>query len=175
MAENSGGAHCLKYGFTVNHVTGAEVVLPDDDVVHLGGVAPGHPGYDLLGVSVGSEGALGVATQVTLRLVRTAEAVRTRPVGFRSVEGAAGAVSDIIAAGIAPAAIEMTHALAIEAAAAALPYLHAAAPEVCAVARAQRWDPAEGGPRGAPPPRRDRKTLGDHHALLRWTPDVDRR
>jgi len=120
VAENSGGAHCLKYGFTVNHVTGAEVVLPDGDVVHLGGVAPEHPGYDLLGVFVGSEGTLGVATQVTLRVVRTAEAVQTMLVGFRSVEGAAGAGSDIIAAGIVPAAIEMMDAVAIEAAEAAV-------------------------------------------------------
>ncbi|MDP9219515.1 MAG: FAD-binding protein, partial [Actinomycetota bacterium] len=65
LAENSGGAHCLKYGFTVNHVMGAEIVLSDGQVVHLGGAAPEHPGYDLLGVFVGSEGTLGVATEVT--------------------------------------------------------------------------------------------------------------
>ncbi len=120
VAENSGGAHCLKYGFTVNHVVGAEVVLPDGEVVHLGGKAPEHPGYDLLGVFVGSEGTLGVATQVTLRLVRVPESVQTMLVGFGSVEDAGGAVSDIIAAGILPAAIEMMDALAIEAAEAAV-------------------------------------------------------
>jgi glycolate oxidase len=120
LAENSGGAHCLKYGFTVNHVMGAEIVLSDGQVVHLGGTAPEHPGYDLLGVFVGSEGTLGVATEVTLRLVRVPEAVRTMLVGFRSVEDAAGTVSDIIAAGILPAAIEMMDALAIEAAEAAV-------------------------------------------------------
>ena len=119
LAENSGGAHCLKYGFTVNHVMGAEVVLSDASVVHLGGPAPEHPGYDLLGAFVGSEGTLGVATEVTLRLVRVPEAVQTMLVGFHSVEAAAGAVSDIIAAGILPAAIEMMDALAIEAAEAA--------------------------------------------------------
>ena len=119
LAENSGGAHCLKYGFTVNHVMGAEVVLADASVVHLGGPAPEHPGYDLLGAFVGSEGTLGVATSVTLRLVRVPEAVQTMLVGFRSVEDAAGAVSDVIAAGILPAAIEMMDALAIEAAEAA--------------------------------------------------------
>ncbi len=120
VAENAGGAHCLKYGFTVNHVLGAEVVLPDGSVVHLGGPAPEHPGYDLLGAFVGSEGTLGVATEVTLRLVRVPESVQTMLVGFTSVEDAAGTVSDIIAAGILPAAIEMMDALAIEAAEAAV-------------------------------------------------------
>ena len=116
VAENAGGAHCLKYGFTVNHVMGAEVVLPDGDVVHLGGPAPEHPGYDLLGAFIGSEGTLGVATELTLRLIRVPEAVQTMLVGFRSVEDAAATVSDIIAAGIVPAAIEMMDTLAIEAA-----------------------------------------------------------
>jgi len=119
VAENAGGAHCLKYGFTVNHVLGAEVVLSDGSVVHLGGTAPEHPGYDLLGAFVGSEGTLGVATQLTLRLVRVPEAVQTMLVGFHSVADAGGAVSDIIAAGVVPAAIEMMDALAIEAAEAA--------------------------------------------------------
>jgi glycolate oxidase len=120
VAENSGGAHCLKYGFTVNHVTGAEVVLPDGAVVHLGGIAPERPGYDLLGAFIGSEGTLGVATEVTLRLIRVPEAVQTMLVGFTGIEDAGGAVSDIIAAGILPAAIEMMDALAIEAAEAAV-------------------------------------------------------
>ena len=119
VAENSGGAHCLKYGFTVNHVVGAEVVLADGSVVHLGGAAPEHPGYDLLGTFVGSEGTLGVTTEVTLRLVRAPEAVQTMLVGYRTVEDAAATVSDIIAAGILPAAVEMMDALAIEAAEAA--------------------------------------------------------
>jgi glycolate oxidase len=120
VAENAGGAHCLKYGFTVNHVMGAEVVLPDGSVVHLGGAAPEHPGYDLLGAFIGSEGTLGVATELTLRLIRVPEEVQTMLVGFSSVEDAAGTVSDIIAAGILPAAIEMMDALAIEAAEAAV-------------------------------------------------------
>ena len=120
VAENAGGAHCLKYGFTVNHVLGAEVVLPDGEVVHLGGRAPEHPGYDLLGAFIGSEGTLGVATELTLRLIRVPEAVQTMLVGYRSVEDAAGTVSDIIAAGILPAAVEMMDALAIEAAEAAV-------------------------------------------------------
>ncbi len=120
VAENAGGAHCLKYGFTVNHVMGAEVVLPDGSLVHLGGAAPEHPGYDLLGAFVGSEGTLGVTTEVTLRLIRVPESVQTMLVGYRSVEDAAGTVTDIIAAGILPAAIEMMDALAIEAAEAAV-------------------------------------------------------
>jgi glycolate oxidase len=119
LAENSGGAHCLKYG-TVNHVMGAEIVQSDGQVVHRGGTAPEHPGYDLLGVLVGSEGTLGVAREVTLRLLRVPEAVQTTLVGFRSVEDAAGTVSDILAAGILPSAVEMTNALAIEAAEAAV-------------------------------------------------------
>src|SRR5919199_1603083 len=75
LAENSGGVHCLKYGFTTNHVMGAEVVLPDALIVHIGGgKAPDAPGYDLLGAFVGSEGTLGIATKITLRLVRAPEA-----------------------------------------------------------------------------------------------------
>nr|WTB28644.1 FAD-binding protein [Streptomyces sp. NBC_00830] len=120
VAENAGGAHCLKYGFTVNHVMGAEVVLPDGEVVHLGGTSPEHPGLDLLGAFVGSEGTLGIATQVTVRTIQAPETVQTMLVGFHTVEDAAGAVSDIIAAGIVPAAIEMMDALAIEAAEAAV-------------------------------------------------------
>jgi glycolate oxidase len=120
VAENSGGAHCLKYGFTTNHVTGAEVVTPDADVVRLGGKAPDPPGYDLLGAFVGSEGTLGIATEVTVRLLRAPEAVRTLLAGFASTDDAGTAVSTIIGAGVVPAAIEMMDALAIEAAEAAV-------------------------------------------------------
>jgi glycolate oxidase len=121
VAENSGGAHCLKYGFTTNHVTGAEVVLPDGELVHLGGgKAPDRPGYDLLGTFVGSEGTLGVCTRTTLRLLRKPEAVRTLLAAFTSTDEAGEAVSGIIAAGIVPAAVEMMDALAIEAAEAAV-------------------------------------------------------
>src|ERR671920_1088670 len=78
LAENSGGVHCLKYGFTTNHVTGAEVVLADGSMVHIGGQkAPDAPGYDLLGTLVGSEGTLGIATKIWLRVVREPESVRT--------------------------------------------------------------------------------------------------
>src|SRR4051795_11083495 len=119
LAENSGGAHCLKYGFTSNHVLGAELVTPQGDVVQLGGLAPDAPGYDLLGAVVGSEGTLGIATAVTVRLVRLPEDVRTLLAGFRSTDDAGAATSAIIGAGIVPAAIEMMDALAIEAAEAA--------------------------------------------------------
>jgi glycolate oxidase len=119
LAENSGGAHCLKYGFTTNHVLGAEFVTPQGEIVELGGLAPDTPGYDLLGAVVGSEGTLGIATAVTVRLVRLPEAVRTVLAGFRSTDEAGAATSAIIGAGIVPAAIEMMDALAIEAAEAA--------------------------------------------------------
>ncbi len=120
VAENSGGAHCLKYGFTTNHVTAATVVTPDGEVETLGGAAPDPPGYDLLGAFVGAEGTLGIATEVTLRLLRSPEAVRTLLAGFESTDAAGAVVSEIIAAGILPAAIEMMDALAIEAAEAAV-------------------------------------------------------
>src|SRR5919202_380598 len=116
LAENSGGVHCLKYGFTTNHVMGAEVVLPDGTVVIIGGgKAPDAPGYELLGAFVGSEGTLGIATKITLRIVRKPEAVRTLLAAFKDTEEAGGAVSGIIADGIVPAAIEMMDALCIEA------------------------------------------------------------
>ncbi len=120
VAENSGGAHCLKYGFTVTHVAALEVVLPDGSLVHLGGEAPDPPGYDLAGVFVGSEGTLGVATKIALRLVRRPEAVQTLIAGFQSNDDAGAAVSAIIAAGILPAAIEMMDRLALDAAEAAV-------------------------------------------------------
>ncbi|SIR52987.1 FAD-linked oxidase C-terminal domain-containing protein [Micromonospora avicenniae] len=120
VAENSGGAHCLKYGFTTNHVTGLEVVTPDGDLVRLGGAAPDAPGYDLLGAFVGSEGTLGITTEVTVRLTRSPESVRTLLAGFAGTDQAGAATSAIIAAGVVPAAIEMMDALAVEAAEAAV-------------------------------------------------------
>jgi glycolate oxidase len=120
VAENSGGAHCLKYGFTTNHVTGLELVTPDGEIVELGGFALDPPGYDLIGAFVGSEGTLGIATSITVRLTRTPEAVRTMLAAFRGTDAAGEATSAIIAAGVVPAAIEMMDALAIEAAEAAV-------------------------------------------------------
>ena len=120
VAENSGGAHCLKYGFTTNHVTGLDLVLPSGEALSLGGKAPEYPGYDLVGTFVGSEGTLGIATSVTVRLTRAPETVQTVLAGFDSIDSAAATVSEIIAGGILPAAIEMMDALAIEAAEAAV-------------------------------------------------------
>jgi glycolate oxidase len=119
VAENSGGAHCLKYGFTVNHVLGARLVLHDGKVVDIGGPALDAPGHDLLAALVGSEGMLGIVTEVTLRLLRKPEATRTFFATFPSTDEGGEAVSRIIAAGILPAAIEMMDRLAIEAAKAA--------------------------------------------------------
>jgi glycolate oxidase len=120
VAENSGGAHCLKYGFTTTHVLGLEVVLPDGQLVHLGGKALDPPGYDLAGVFVGSEGTLGIATKMILRIVKRPECVQTLLAAFPSTNEAGAAVSDIIAAGMLPAAIEMMDHLAIQAAEAAV-------------------------------------------------------
>jgi len=120
VAENSGGAHCLKYGFTTTHVLGLEVVLPDGTVVHLGGKTLDAPGYDLMGVFVGSEGTLGIATKVTLRIVKKPENIQTLLAAFNSTNEAGAAVSGIIAAGMLPAAIEMMDNLAIQAAEAAV-------------------------------------------------------
>jgi glycolate oxidase len=116
VAENSGGAHCFKYGFTTNYVTGADVVLTDGELVRLGGKAVDLPGYDLLGAFVGSEGTLGVAVSVTLRVVPKPEAVRTLVAFFESTSPAGQAVSDIVAEGLIPGAMEMMDRLSIEAA-----------------------------------------------------------
>jgi glycolate oxidase len=112
VAENSGGAHCLKYGFTANHVLEAELVLPDGSVVRLGD----EDVLDLLGTVVGSEGTLGVVTEVVVRVLPLPQCVETLLAAFRSTDDAGEAVSAIIAAGIVPAAIEMMDALTIEAA-----------------------------------------------------------
>ena len=120
IAENSGGAHCLKYGFTVHHVLAVEVVLPNGDLARLGSAAADAPGLDLVGVIVGSEGTLGVVTKATLRLLRVPEAVRTLLAAFPSTEDAGNAVSEIIGGGIIPAAVEMMDRLTVEAAEAAV-------------------------------------------------------
>jgi glycolate oxidase len=116
VAENSGGAHCLKYGFTSNHVLSTEVVLADGSVVTLGSDTGEQLGPDLRGVFLGSEGTLGITTKITVRLLRTPESVRTLLADFPSVAAAGDVVSDIVAAGIVPAAVEMMDTLAIEAA-----------------------------------------------------------
>ncbi len=113
VAENSGGAHCFKYGFTTNYVTGLQVVLSDGTVVELERDAPG---YDLLGAFVGSEGTLGVATRIELRVLPAPETVRTLVAFFEDTGAAGDAVTEIVNAGIVPGAIEMMDRLAIRAA-----------------------------------------------------------
>jgi glycolate oxidase len=113
IAENSGGAHCFKYGFTTNYVTGLEVVLTDGSVMEL---ERDDPGYDLLGAFVGSEGTLGVATRITVRVVPKPEAVRTLVAFYEDTGQAGETVSAIVAAGIVPGAIEMMDRLSIRAA-----------------------------------------------------------
>jgi glycolate dehydrogenase FAD-linked subunit len=116
VAENSGGAHCFKYGFTTNYVTGLEVVLADGEVARFGGKELDRPGYDLVGAFVGSEGTLGVATRITVRVVPSPETVRTLVAFFESTSQAGEVVSEIVAGGIVPGAIEMMDRLSIEAA-----------------------------------------------------------
>ncbi len=126
VAENSGGAHCLKYGFTTTHVLGLEIVLPNGSLVHLGGRTVDRPGYDLMGVFVGSEGTLGIVTKVVLRIVKKPEFIQTLLAAFNSTNEAGAAVSGIISAGMLPAAIEMMDHLSIRAAEAAV---HAGYPD----------------------------------------------
>src|SRR3954453_1830462 len=116
VAENSGGAHCFKYGFTTNYVTGLKVVLPDGTVEQLGGKGVDSPGYDLLGAFVGSEGTLGVAVEITLRVVPKPAAVRTLVAFYDSMAEAGQTVSDIVGSGLVPAAMEIMDRLSIEAA-----------------------------------------------------------
>jgi glycolate oxidase len=120
VAENSGGAHCLKYGFTVHHVLGVEAVMPDGSLVHIGGALADTPGPDLLGLIVGSEGTLAVVTKVIVRILRRPETVQTLLAAFDTIDAGGAVVSDLIGAGIVPAAVEMMDALAIRAAEAAV-------------------------------------------------------
>jgi glycolate oxidase subunit GlcD len=107
VAENAGGPHCLKYGVTLNHVIALTVILPDGELVSLGSTEGERDGYDLLGAFVGSEGCFGVAADVTVRLVKNPEAVRTLLADYTAIVDAARAVSAIIASGVVPAAMEM--------------------------------------------------------------------
>jgi glycolate oxidase len=116
VAENSGGAHCLKHGFTVHHVTGLEIVTPDGELTWLGDGTGLSPGYDLTGAFTGSEGTLGIVTKVVVKLTPIPQAVTTLLAAFETTGQGGAAVSAIIGAGILPAAIEMMDALSIEAA-----------------------------------------------------------
>jgi glycolate dehydrogenase FAD-linked subunit len=115
FGENSGGPHCLKYGVTTNHVLGAEVVLYDGTVVWVGGKTRDNPGYDLVGLLVGSEGTLGMVTKIMLKLIPAPEAVKTMLALYNSLEDAGNAVSAIIAEGIVPATLEMMDNLVMKA------------------------------------------------------------
>jgi glycolate oxidase len=115
VAENAGGAHCLKYGVTTNHILGLEVVMPNGEIVEIGANGiPDTPGYDLLGLLTGSEGTLGIVTKITVRILKNPEAKQTVLAYFDKVEDGSQAVSDIISAGIVPAALEMMDKTAIE-------------------------------------------------------------
>lgn len=115
VAENSGGVHCLKYGVTTNHVLGLKLVLPDGSVVEVGGKIPEMPGYDLTGIFVGSEGTLGIATEIILKILKTPEKVQVLLADFTDIEAAGVTVSDIIGAGIIPAGMEIMDNLSINA------------------------------------------------------------
>ncbi len=115
VAENSGGPRTPKYGVTTNHVLGLEVILPTGEVVQMGGKTLDSPGYDLTGVFVGSEGTLGIASKVIVRIMRKPEAVKTLLGVFEPIEDASSTVSGIVARGIIPAAVEMMDHLCIQA------------------------------------------------------------
>src|SRR5271154_3305146 len=116
VAENSGGVHCLKYGLTTNNILGVELVLMDGEIVRLGGKHFDAEGYDLLGVVTGSEGLLGVITEVTVRILPKPTAARALLIGFATTEDAGHFVSAVIAAGIIPGGMEMMDRPAIHAA-----------------------------------------------------------
>jgi glycolate oxidase len=116
LAENAGGAHCLKYGFTTTHTLAMDVVLPSGEMVHFGSPTVDAPGYDLAGVFVGSEGTLGVVTAATLRIMKKPATVQVLLAAYDTIAAAGQTVSDIIAAAILPAAMEIMDRLSIEAA-----------------------------------------------------------
>jgi glycolate oxidase len=115
VAENSGGVHCLKYGVTTNHVLGLKLVIPDGSIIDVGGSIPEMPGYDLTGLFVGSEGTLGIATEITLRILKTPESICVLLADFTNIEAAGSSVADIISAGIIPAGMEIMDNLSINA------------------------------------------------------------
>ena len=120
FAFNSGGAHCLKYGMTSNHILGVKLVLPDGDVLELGDESTEGVGPDLLGLFVGSEGLFGVALEITLRLMPKPEKYHTLLAAYHTLEGAGDAVARIVSSGMLPGAMEIMDRLAIQAAEAAV-------------------------------------------------------
>src|SRR6187431_2484440 len=125
VAENSGGVHCLKYGLTTNNVLGCEIVLITGEILRIGGKSAENSGYDLMGVITGSEGLLGVITEITVRILQKPETARALMVGFAEVEAAGECVARIIGAGIIPGGMEMMDKPAIHAAEA---FVHAGYP-----------------------------------------------
>jgi glycolate oxidase len=125
VAENSGGVHCLKYGMTTNNVLGCEIVLMSGEVIKVGGKSPETSGYDVMGIITGSEGLLGVITEITVRILQKPETARALMVGFAEVEAAGQCVAEIIGAGIIPGGMEMMDMPAIHAAEA---FVHAGYP-----------------------------------------------
>src|SRR5246500_2526701 len=125
VAENSGGVHCLKYGMTTNNVLGCEIVLMTGEILRIGGKCAENAGYDLMGIITGSEGLLGVITEITVRILQKPETARALMVGFAQVEAAGECVAAIIGAGIIPAGMEMMDKPAIHAAEA---FVHAGYP-----------------------------------------------
>src|SRR5579872_305833 len=125
VANNSGGVHTLAFGVTTNHVLGLEIVLPDGTIAEIADRGPDAPGLDLAGLIVGSEGTIGIVTKVTVRLMRSREAVRTMLGIFATIEAASEAVADIIASGIGPTSLEMLDRLTVEA---VEPAVHAGLP-----------------------------------------------
>jgi len=115
VAENSGGVHCLKYGVTTNHVLGLKIVAPDGSILDLGGTSAEMPGYDLRGVFVGSEGTLGIATEITLRILKVPQSIAVLLADFTSIEAAGETVAEIINSGIIPAGMEIMDNLSINA------------------------------------------------------------
>jgi glycolate oxidase len=142
VANNSGGPHCLLYGVTSAHVLALEVVLPDGSLAMLGGLEADTPGYDLRGAFVGSEGTMGIATRIAVRLTPNPPSIRTLLADFTSVDDAAAAVSGIIAAGIVPAALEMMDALITQA---VEDYVHAGFPRDAAAILLVEVDGMEDG------------------------------
>ena len=115
VAENSGGVHCLKYGVTTNHVIGLKIVTSEGSIIDVGGQIQEMPGYDLTGIFVGSEGTLGIATEITLRILKRPEAICVLLADFNSIEEAGNAVAGIISSGVIPAGMEMMDNLSINA------------------------------------------------------------
>src|SRR5207245_10610781 len=126
VVNYAGGPHCLSYGVTGNHVLAMEVVLASGDVTWVGSRSADHPGYDLCGVVVGSEGTLGVVTAIVVKLLRKSQAVRTLLAAFETIDDASQTVSEVIAAGIVPAAMEMMDGVVMAAVEAAI---HAGYPQ----------------------------------------------